>query len=65
MTERPGKDITYTNNWPADTLVGNRPTGANILWSVVSVVLLLAAVGALVWWHAFKRAGRARGQGAA
>ena len=56
VTERPGKDITYTNNWPADTLVGNRPTGANILWSVVSIVLLLAAVGAIVWWYSFKRA---------
>ncbi len=55
VTERPGKDITYTNNWPADALVGNHPTGANIMWSVVSVALLLAAVGALVWWHSFKR----------
>lgn len=55
VTERPGKDITYTNNWPADTLVGNRPTGANILWSVVSIALLLAAIGAIVWWYSFKR----------
>jgi nitric oxide reductase subunit B len=55
VTERPGKDITYTNNWPADALVGNHPTGANILWSVVSVALLLAAIGALVWWHSFRR----------
>ena len=23
VTERPGKDITYTNNWPHDPLVGN------------------------------------------
>ncbi|HOX24292.1 MAG TPA: nitric-oxide reductase large subunit [Candidatus Krumholzibacteria bacterium] len=55
VTERPGKTITYTNNWPADALVGNRPTGANILWSVVSVALLLAAVGAIVWWRSFRR----------
>lgn len=55
VTERPGSAITYTNNWPADDLVGNRPTGANVLWSIASVVLLLAAVGALVWWHAFRR----------
>jgi nitric oxide reductase subunit B len=49
VTERPGSDVTYTNNWPPDELVGNQPTAANILWSVISVVLLIAGVGALVW----------------
>jgi len=53
-TERPGTHVTYTNNWPHEPLVDNRPTGANILWSLVSVVLLLAGVGALVWWRAFR-----------
>lgn len=53
-TERPGLDVTYTNNWPHEELVGNRPTGANVLWSVASVVLLLAGIGALVWWRAFR-----------
>jgi nitric oxide reductase subunit B len=24
-TERPGKEVTYTNNWPSEPLVGNRP----------------------------------------
>ena len=24
VTQRPGQDITYTNNWPAEELVGNR-----------------------------------------
>jgi nitric oxide reductase subunit B len=54
VTERPGSDVTYTNNWPHDELVGNRPTGANVLWSVVSVVLLLAGIGAIVWWKSFR-----------
>ncbi|MCC7124288.1 MAG: cbb3-type cytochrome c oxidase subunit I, partial [Acidobacteria bacterium] len=53
-TERPGQTVTYTNNWPHEELVDNRPTGANILWSLVSVILLLAAIGALVWWRAFR-----------
>ncbi len=53
-TERPGQAITYTNNWPHEPLIGNRPTSANIVWSIVSVALLLAAVGALVWWKAFR-----------
>ncbi|MBE0565843.1 MAG: nitric-oxide reductase large subunit [Krumholzibacteria bacterium] len=52
--ERPGSTITYTNNWPHEPLIGNRPTGANVLWSIVSVVLLLAGIGALVWWKAFR-----------
>jgi nitric oxide reductase subunit B len=25
VTERPGKEITYSNNWPPDKLVGNNP----------------------------------------
>jgi len=53
-TERPGSNVTYTNNWPHEPLVGNRPTPANILWSMVSVVFLLAGIGAVVWWSAFR-----------
>jgi len=52
--ERPGSDVSYTNNWPHEPLVANRPTAANVLWSIVSVVLLLAGIGALVWWRAFR-----------
>ena len=53
-TERPGSTVTYTNNWPHEPLIANRPTAANILWSIASVVLLLAGIGALVWWRAFR-----------
>jgi nitric oxide reductase subunit B len=53
-TERPESAVTYTNNWPHEELVGNAPTGANVIWSIVSVVLLLAGIGALVWWYAFR-----------
>ncbi|MFP5379476.1 MAG: nitric-oxide reductase large subunit, partial [Vicinamibacteria bacterium] len=52
--ERPGMTVSYTNNWPHEPLVANHPTAANVLWSIVSVVLLLAGVGALVWWQAFR-----------
>jgi len=52
--ERPGTHVSYTNNWPHEPLVGNRPTAANVLWSIVSVVLLLAGVATLVWWRAFR-----------
>jgi nitric oxide reductase subunit B len=53
-TERPGTNVTYTNNWPAEPLVGNHPTGANVLWTVVSVVLLLAGIALVAWRMAFR-----------
>ena len=31
-TERPGKTITYTSNWPHEPLVGNQPTATILLW---------------------------------
>lgn len=49
-TNRPGQDITYTNNWPHEPLVANEPTSASIVWSLISFVLLLAAVGGMVWY---------------
>lgn len=54
-TNRPGQDVSYTQNWPHEELVGNRPTGGAIVWSVVSFVLLLAGVGGMVWWFASRR----------
>lgn len=54
-TNRPGSDITYTNNWPPEELIANRPTGSIIVWSVISFVLLLAGVGALAWYFAVQR----------
>ena len=55
VTERPGQAITYTNNWPADELVGNRPTGSMILWTGFSVIVLLAGIGLMVWYYARRR----------
>ena len=52
-TERPGQQVTYTNNWPHEPLVGNRPSSENVVWSVASIVVLLAGVGFLVWGWAF------------
>lgn len=55
ITERPGQAITYTNNWPADKLVGNEPTGAMILWTGFSVIILLAGIGLMAWYYARRR----------
>ena len=49
-TNRPGQSVTYTQNWPHEELVGNRPTGGTVVWSVVSFVLLLAGIGGMVWY---------------
>jgi len=51
-TDRPGSAITYTQNWPAETLIGNGPTSSIILWSVLSVIALLAGIGGMVWYYA-------------
>lgn len=50
-TERPGDHVTYTNNWPNEPLIDNKLTGEMLVWSVVSFVLLLAAVGGLTWYY--------------
>ncbi len=51
-TNRPDDTITYTHNWPYEPLVGNRPTGETVVWTGVSIIMLLAGIAALVWWHA-------------
>jgi nitric oxide reductase subunit B len=52
VTNRPGEAVTYTQNWPPDELVANRPTGAIVVVSVASFVLLLGGIGALFWYRA-------------
>ncbi|WNG50096.1 nitric-oxide reductase large subunit [Archangium minus] len=54
-TTRPGDTVSYTQNWPHEPLVGNQPTAGMTLWSMASVVLLLAGVGALVWYLSGKK----------
>lgn len=50
-TNRPGKDITYTSNWPHEPLVGNVPPASLLMWSLASILLLLAAAGALIAYY--------------
>ncbi|MFA5488107.1 MAG: nitric-oxide reductase large subunit [Candidimonas sp.] len=54
-TERPDSQVTYTNNWPHEPLIGNVPSTENVVWSIISVVVLLAGVGFLIWGWAFLR----------
>jgi len=53
-TNRPGDVDTYTQNWPHEPLIGLRPTTGAVMWSIISVILLIAGIGALVWWYAAK-----------
>lgn len=55
VTDRPGKDITYTNNWPPEKLVGNQPTGSLLLWTGFSVIILLFGIGLLTWYYVSNR----------
>lgn len=54
-TDRPGSTVTYSQNWPAESLIGNGPTASIMVWSVVSIIALLAGIGAMVWYHARQR----------
>src|SRR5262249_47722917 len=47
-TTRLGQSYSYTNNWPPEPLVDNRPTADNLVWSVLSLIALLAGIGALL-----------------
>ncbi len=54
-TNRPNDQITYTHNWPYEPLVGNQPTGETVVWTGVSIMMLLAGISAMVWWYAARR----------
>lgn len=52
VTNRPGSDVSYTNNWPHDPTIGNIAPTSLHLWSGFSVLMLLFAVGILVYYYA-------------
>jgi nitric oxide reductase subunit B len=45
--DRPGHDYSYTNNWPPEPRVDNKPTANVIVWSVLSLIALLGGIGIL------------------
>lgn len=49
VTNRPGKNFSYTNDWPFDKLAGNSPTGSAIIWSALSLILLLGITGLILF----------------
>jgi len=55
VTNRPGDTVSYTSNWPHEALVGNRPTSEAIVWTGVSILVLLAGIGAMAFWYATQK----------
>ncbi len=46
------KQVTYTNNWPSEPLIGNTPPPSMWVWSAFSVLFLIAGIALLGWYHA-------------
>ncbi len=51
VTERPNAKVSYTHNWPSEELVGNVATKDLLVWSGVSIILLLFCIGILIFYH--------------
>jgi nitric oxide reductase subunit B len=45
----PGKDYSYTNNFPYEPVIGNGPSRAAILWSALSLIALLAGTALILF----------------
>jgi nitric oxide reductase subunit B len=55
-TDRPSEtNLSYTSNWPHEPLVGNTLTGSAAIWSMVSIILLLAGIAAMLWLHGSRK----------
>ncbi len=48
VAARPGKTYSYTNNFPYDPSVGNLPTADALLWSALSLLVLLAGIATVL-----------------
>ena len=49
---RPNDTISFTSNFPSEPLVANYPTSSSIIWTGVSVIVLIASIGGMVWFYA-------------
>lgn len=48
LAQRPGSDGSYTNNWPHEPSLGNRPTPTNLFWTAISIAIALALAALIV-----------------
>ena len=49
VATRPGTSASYTNNFPYDPDAGNTPPGESVLWSALSLILLLGGTAAVLF----------------
>ncbi len=49
VANRPGKDYSYTNNWPYEPMAGNRPSTEAYVWSALSLITLLSGLGLILF----------------
>jgi nitric oxide reductase subunit B len=49
--ERPGKNYSYTHNWPYDPSAGNQPSAAVIFWSIIGSLGLILGLGLVLYYH--------------
>jgi nitric oxide reductase subunit B len=50
-TNRPNEEYTYTSNWPHEPLIDNNITKNSLIWSGLSIVLLLLFIGILTFYY--------------
>ena len=50
-TNRPGETFSYTANFPYDPLAGNVPLPSALVWSIISVVLLILGTAAAIFFY--------------
>lgn len=48
VAHRPGKNYSWTSNWPYEPLVGSGPTAATFIWTWASFTLVFFGIGAVV-----------------
>ncbi len=55
VTQRPDQAMSFTANWPYDPVVGNEPPPHLFLWTVFSILFLIAGIALLGWYYATQR----------
>ncbi|HYG67640.1 MAG TPA: nitric-oxide reductase large subunit, partial [Anaeromyxobacteraceae bacterium] len=51
VTNRPGEVFSYTANFPFDPLAGNGPLPSALVWSILSVVLLILGTALAIFFY--------------
>lgn len=49
IAHRPGKNYSYTNNWPHEPTMGNLPTSATFYWTWISFCFVFLGFGAVLY----------------